>query len=81
MLLQEFKVKIKDKKGSKNLVTDHLSKLEITDEEQREINKFPDEKILSINSLTLISFVSEIPWFADYVNFLIGDFLPKDLTY
>lgn len=43
--------------------------------------EFPDEKILAIISLTPISSISEIPWFANYANIFIGDYLPKDLTY
>lgn len=43
--------------------------------------EFLDEKILSITSLTPILSISKIPWFADFAYFLVGDYLPKDLTY
>ena len=31
-LLQEFNIEIKDKKGSENVVADHLSRLELNDD-------------------------------------------------
>ena len=31
LLLQEFNLEIRDKKGSKNVVTDHLSRLELSE--------------------------------------------------
>lgn len=39
ILLEEFKEEIRGKKLSKNLVVEHLSKLEISSEEQGEINE------------------------------------------
>lgn len=41
---------------------------------------FSHEKNLAITYLTPITSISEIPWFADYDNFL-GDYLPNYLTY
>ena len=63
LLLQEFDLEIKDKKGSKNLVVDHLSRLHIPG--AREIgDSFPDEHLLTISSHT--------PWFAHIVNFIVS---------
>ncbi|CAL8135446.1 unnamed protein product [Prunus armeniaca] len=63
LLLQEFDITIKDKKGVENVVADHLSRL-VFDEsfENTPINdSFPDEQLFAL---------SELPWFADIVNFL-----------
>ncbi|CAN6567552.1 unnamed protein product [Malus baccata var. baccata] len=48
LLLQEFDLEIKDKKGSDNVVADHLSML-VREEEPIPISEmFPDEQLLSI---------------------------------
>jgi len=69
LLLQEFDITIKDKKGTKNVVADHLSRL-TTDLKSDIIpinDCFPDESLLS---------VSTMPWFANIVNFLVSGHLP-----
>ena len=46
LLLQEFDSEIKEKKGSDNVMANHLSRLGKTTEEEKEIEKaenFPDE--------------------------------------
>ena len=43
LLLQEFDVEIKDKKGTENLVADHLSMLESPRNEVQINDNFPDE--------------------------------------
>jgi len=58
---------IKDKKGTDNVVANHLSKLTIdsTSDITPIDDYFPDESLLSF---------SPMPWFANFVNFLaIGD--------
>ena len=62
LLLQEFDVEIKDKKGSENLVADHLSRLvnvEVTASEKEIREEFPDEKLFKVQVR---------PWFADFAN-------------
>ena len=75
LLLQEFDVQIRDKKGVENVVADHLSRLENEDEEERENSiqeEFPDEYLFSIHMT---------PWYADFANFLASNILPPDLSY
>ncbi|CAL2259920.1 unnamed protein product [Prunus armeniaca] len=70
LLLQEFDITIKDKKGVENVVADHLSRL-VFDEsfENTPINdSFPDEQLFAL---------SELPWFADIVNFLATGQVPS----
>ncbi|GJV33854.1 reverse transcriptase domain-containing protein [Tanacetum coccineum] len=80
LLLQEFDIKIKNKKGAKNLAADHLSCLEksnLKELREEEINdKFPDEFLMGI-----LTDKKESLWFADFVNYLVGGILRKGLTY
>ena len=50
LLLQEFDLEIRDKKGTENLVVDHLSRIEdeICKEERPIQDYFPDEQLLLI---------------------------------
>lgn len=77
MLLQEFDIEIKDKKGDDNVAADHLSRIEKQDgnDEEPEINDyFPEEILMKIYS-------DKEPWFADFANYLVGKILPKNMTY
>jgi hypothetical protein len=69
LLLQEFDITIKDKKGTENVVADHLSRL--TTDLKSDITSiddyFPDESLLSVSTL---------PWLANIVNFLVSGQLP-----
>ncbi|XP_070032498.1 uncharacterized protein [Nicotiana tomentosiformis] len=76
LLLQEFYLEIKDKKGTENQVVDHLSRLEKPPIETVEIREeFPDEKIFSIDVVS-----ERPPWYADVANYLASGWLPHDLT-
>ncbi|KAJ8752204.1 hypothetical protein K2173_003812 [Erythroxylum novogranatense] len=72
LLLQEFDLEIRDKKGSKNLVADRLSRLPIAEEAYPLQDEFPDEYLFSMQNKT--------PWYADIVNFLVTSTLPDELT-
>ena len=64
LFLQEFDLKIKDKRGREHLVADHLSRLHIP--RTGDINNtFLDEHLFAISS--------HAPWFAHIVIFLITE--------
>ncbi|CAN6586318.1 unnamed protein product [Malus baccata var. baccata] len=48
LLLQEFDIEIRDKKGSENVVADHLSRMVHNEESLPIVETFPDEQLLSI---------------------------------
>ena len=76
LLLQEFDIEIKDKKGSDNVIADHLSRLEKTvkKEKKTEITEnFPDEQLFLLSVKT--------PWYADIVNYLACGVVPLELSY
>ena len=74
-LLQEFDIEIRDKRGVENVVADHLSRLEDTKGEQGNTlitETFPDEQLFVANI--------KLPWYADYVNYLVYRILPPDFS-
>ncbi|GKE25024.1 reverse transcriptase domain-containing protein [Tanacetum coccineum] len=76
LLLQEFDIEIKDKKGTENVATGHLSRIhnnETSDDSEVDDN-FPGETLMEINT-------RDEPWFANFANYLVGDIIPKDMTY
>ncbi|GKE42789.1 reverse transcriptase domain-containing protein [Tanacetum coccineum] len=80
LLLQEFDVIIRDKKGAENLAADHLFRLENPhqgDLEKKEINEtFP------LETLGKISFHgdSSTPWFADIANYHARNFIVEGMS-
>ncbi|GKA29804.1 reverse transcriptase domain-containing protein [Tanacetum coccineum] len=75
LLLQEFDIEIKDRKGTENVAADHLSRIkndETSDDSEVDDN-FPRETLMEIN-------INE-PWFADFANYLVGNIIPKGMTY
>ncbi|GJX67050.1 reverse transcriptase domain-containing protein [Tanacetum coccineum] len=66
MLLQEFDIEIKDKKGTENVAADHLSRIdndETSDDSDVDGN-FPGETLMEITT-------KDTPWFADFANYLV----------
>ena len=64
LLLQEFNLQIRDKKGVENVVVDHLSRLTIAHNTHNPpiFDEFPEESLLT---------VSITPWYAHIANFLV----------
>jgi hypothetical protein len=74
LLLQEFELEIRDKKGVENVVADHLSMLEnkeVTKKDKVIWAEFPNEQLFM---------VTERPWFIDMANFKAGNLIPEELT-
>ena len=76
LLLQEFDLEIKDKKGCDNVIADHLSRVEQneTEKEEAELTEnFPDEQLFKVSF--------QIPWYADIVNYLACGVVPQEFSY
>ncbi|CAL2247463.1 unnamed protein product [Prunus armeniaca] len=77
LLLQEFDLEIRDKKGSENVVADHLSRLVDENHGDGQIlplnESFQDEKLFVIQD--------KEPWYADFVNYLASSVIRDDLTF
>jgi hypothetical protein len=71
LLLQEFDIEIQDKKGSENMVVDHLSRstMDYTEDATPISETFPDEQLMHIAH-------NLAPWFADIVNYLVTGQMP-----
>jgi hypothetical protein len=65
LLLQEFDLEIKDKKGVENSIADHLSRLQITNMEEQPINDFlRNDKLMTVRDSN--------PWYANIVNYMVS---------
>ncbi|RVW12885.1 Retrovirus-related Pol polyprotein from transposon 17.6 [Vitis vinifera] len=71
LLLQEFNLQIRDKKGVENVVADHLSRLVIAhDSHGLPINDdFPEESLMSIEVA---------PWYSHIANYLVTGEVPSE---
>ncbi|RDX79242.1 Retrovirus-related Pol polyprotein from transposon 17.6, partial [Mucuna pruriens] len=68
LLLQEFDIEIRDKKGAKNSIANHLSRIEKENDPMSIRDDFPDEQLLQIDKIT--------PWFADIYNYIVASKFP-----
>ncbi|XP_022014263.1 uncharacterized protein LOC110913749 [Helianthus annuus] len=79
LLLSEFDIEIKDKKGAENVAADHLSRLEgPKHEEIREEaigDRFPHESIDAVTAGAV-----DLPWFSDKANYLADGFVMESLS-
>ena len=76
LLLQEFDLEIKDKKGCDNVIADHLSRIETSTAEEDKViltENFPDEQLFKVSF--------QIPWYADIVNYLACGVVPSEFSY
>ena len=75
LLLQEFDFEVKDRKGCENQVGDHLSRLESEHTVQTDLDiddAFPNEEILE-------TMVENLPWYADFANYVVSEVIPEHL--
>ncbi|XP_057251835.1 uncharacterized protein LOC130591893 [Beta vulgaris subsp. vulgaris] len=74
MLLQEFDLELRDKKGVENVVADHLSRLRFESSADGPIDDaFPDDHLFVVST--------QSPWYADFANYCVSGSHPPDLTY
>jgi hypothetical protein len=69
LLLQEFDLEIKDKKGVKNSIADHLSRMQFENPQELPIND-------SLRDDMLFQISRSDPWYADIVNFMVTGYVP-----
>jgi hypothetical protein len=75
LLLQEFDLEIRDKKGSENVVADHLSRLLHEEEEEDKLplnENFLDEQLFAVEV--------QLPWYTDIINYLTTKVFPPGLS-
>ena len=76
LLLQEFDLEINDKKGSDNVIADHLSRLDRiagTEKGTKIAEIFPDEHLFMLSVQT--------PFYANIVNYLAYGVMPFEFSY
>jgi hypothetical protein len=69
LLLQEFDLEIRDKKGVENSVTGHLSRLQFEKSAELPINDYmKDDNLLKVSTID--------PWYANIVNYIMAGYIP-----
>ena len=79
LLLREFDLEVLDRKGTKNQVADHLSRLE--DEAMRELGDKTDIDDTFLDEHVLAASQDLVAWFTDFANYLASDIVPLDLSF
>ena len=79
LMLQEFDWEVRDKKGSENLVADHLSRLDQDGLRELDDGVPISESFYGEHLLNIIS--KELSWFADIANYLVSGVLPYGMDY
>jgi hypothetical protein len=69
LLVQEFDLEIKDKKGVENSVADHLSHFQFEKYAELPINDYMrDDTLLKVSTTD--------PWYANIVNYIVAGYIP-----
>jgi hypothetical protein len=69
LLLQEFDLEIKDKKGVENSVADHLSCLQFEESAKLPINDYMrDDTLLKVSTTD--------PWYTNIINYIVVGYIP-----
>jgi len=69
LLLQEFDLEIKDRKGIENQVADHLSRMYFKEPQELPIND-------SLRDDMLFKVTKTDPWYTNIVNFMVAGYVP-----
>jgi hypothetical protein len=69
LLLQEFDLEIRDKKGVENFVVDHLSHLQFEESAELPINDY-------MRYDTLLKVSTTDPWYANIINNIVASYIP-----
>jgi hypothetical protein len=71
VLLQEFDLKIRDKKGVENSVAGYLSHLQFEESAELPINDYMrDDTLLEVSTTD--------PWYANIVNYIVASYIPPE---
>jgi hypothetical protein len=69
LLLKEFDLEIREKKGVENSVADHLSCLQFKESAELPINDYMrDDTLLKVSTTD--------PWYANIINYIVASYIP-----
>jgi hypothetical protein len=69
LLLQEFDLEIRDKKGVENSMADHLSRLQFKESIELPTNDYMRDD-------TLLKVSTTIPWYTNIFNYIVATYIP-----